>query len=122
MRTTRARRLALGARSSWVVVAALALATAGCGGSGSKATPIVGSTGSPATTAPSGVAGNPTKSQKPATGASTPATTSSNAAKNAELAALEQQLSAAGSLISASGSAVSGSDVNAAKAQEGSAP
>jgi hypothetical protein len=41
---------------------------------------------------------------------------------SAALAALQQQLNAAGSALDASGSAVSGSDVNAAKAQEGSAP
>ena len=97
-------------------VAALVL-LAGCGGSsGSRATPPTPSSAS--STAPS-----PTTRLGPAA-TLVPATQSTVAGNgsSAALGAVAQQLQAAGSDISASTSAIAGSDVDVAKAQEGSAP
>jgi len=113
MRTKR-----VGGLTGVVVFAVVAALATGCGSSGSKATPASG--GSTPTTVPSVAAGG---------GISARTTVPSDARKGAsskptseELAALGQQLKDVGSSISAADSAVTGSDVNTAKAQEGSAP
>jgi len=99
-------------------LAVVAVLGTGCGTSENKATPITG--GSTPTTVPSVVpsTGRPTRTSVPPTAGSG----ASNRPSSGELAALQQQLNDAGSSISAADSAVVSSDVNTAKAQEGSAP
>jgi hypothetical protein len=99
-----------------VCLVSVALAACGSAGSGSKATT------SPATTSS---AGSPVSTRKQTTAATAPKVTTKpggSPASSADLAALSQQLNDAGSALHDSDAAISGTDVDAARGSEGSAP
>jgi hypothetical protein len=105
-------------------VLTLAALTAGCGGSATKATPLVTPTTSAPTTAttpsaPTTAKTKPVGDGTTAGGASAPSGASGTAA---QLSLAKQELEQAGVSLSGSDGAISGSDVNPAKLQEGSAP
>jgi hypothetical protein len=111
------RHLGAGLVATGVLLTAL---TAGCGGSSTKATPLV----TPTTV---GVPTNPAKSTTTAKtapkgpGATTGATPAGGSTA-AQLSVAKQELEQAGVSLAGSDSAISGSDVNQAKLQAGSAP
>ena len=106
-----------------VVLGALTLTalTAGCGGSATKATPLVTPTtaSAPTTTAKTKPTGSGTTAGDPASG---PTGASGAQTTAAQLALAKQELEQAGVSLAGSDGAISGSDVNQAKLQEGSAP
>jgi hypothetical protein len=96
--------------------------TGGCGGSTTKATPLVTptTTSSPTTTAKTKPTGSGTTAgHAPASG---PTGASGTQTTAAQLALANQELSQAGVSLAGSDRAINGADVNQAKLQEGSAP
>ncbi len=96
--------------------------TAGCGGSTTRATPLVTPTtaSSPTTTAKPKPTGSGTAAGHAP--ASAPTGASGTQTTEAQLALANQELSQAGVALAGSDGAINGADVNQAKLQEGSAP
>jgi hypothetical protein len=122
-------------RTGLVAAGALTLAVfaAGCGGgSSTQATPL-GSSPSTSISHPTSTSARPRIRPGTGPGAAAAAATTASKSKSStpttptteptgQLSAVTQDLDQAGASLAASDSAINGSDVNQAKAQEGSAP